>query len=78
MTKIATRRHTSHTFTGCKWSNGRALNRAEKHRLAGMLDSGRVNMLPGETPILWFARIRGVLEGAFIDPRSALKSKGNA
>lgn len=60
------------TFADCCWSNGKRLNARERERLSIMMGSGKVPLLSGESPGLWFVRIRKVLEGALLDPRGAL------
>ena len=47
----------------------------ERERLSIMLGSGRVPLLPGDSPGLWFVRVRKVLETALFNPRVALGSK---
>jgi hypothetical protein len=63
------------TWRGCQWSNGSPLSHGERERLSIMLGSGRVPLLPGESPGLWFVRVRKVLETALFNPRVALGSK---
>jgi hypothetical protein len=64
-------RATIKTFADCRWSDGRAVTSAEKKRLVAMRNNPRTR-LPAiliETDSQWWLRVRGVLEGAFIDPR---------
>jgi len=63
---------TIRTFAACRWSDGRALTRAEKKQLVAMRNNPRTR-LPAiliETDDQWWLRVRGALEGAFLDPRA--------